>query len=88
MPFVEINIEEEIEKRRASDPSFRNTWDESREEYERIGEEIAKRKRKHNLSMTFDEYMQTKVSPEMRVEVEREAEKIDKKLKKRNRKKK
>lgn len=88
MPFVKINIEEEIEKRRASDPSFRNAWDESREEYERIGEEIAKRKRKHNLPMTFDEYMQTKVSPEMRSEVEREAKKIDKKLKKLNRKKK
>ena len=38
--------------------------------------------------MTFDEYMQTKVSPEMRSEVEREAKKIDKKLKKLNRKKK
>ena len=50
MPFVKINIEEEIEKRRASDPSFRNAWDESREEYERIGEEIAKRKREQNLN--------------------------------------
>ena len=88
MPFVEINIEEEIEKRRATDPSFRKALDESREEYERIGGEIAREKRKHNLPMTFDEYIQTKVSPEMRAEVEREAEKIDKKIKKRNRKKK
>lgn len=86
MPFVEINIEEEIEKRRATDPNFRKAWDESREEYERIGEEIVREKRKHNLPMTFDEYMQIKVSPEMRAEVEREAEKIDKKIKKRNRK--
>lgn len=42
----------------------------------------------NKCQMTFDKYIQTKVSPEMRAEVEREAEKINKKIKKRNRKKK
>ena len=78
MPFVEINIEEEIEKRRASDPGFRKAWNESREEYERIGEEIAKRKREHNLPMTLNEYM--KASPKMMVKIDKETEKIRREL--------
>ena len=44
MPFVEINIQEEIEKRRQEDPEFREAWDSSREEYRLIGEMISIRK--------------------------------------------
>nr|DAU18236.1 MAG TPA: Helix-turn-helix XRE-family like protein [Bacteriophage sp.] len=46
MPFVTINIEEEIEKRRNENPKFRKAWDESRAEYELIGEMIAFRREK------------------------------------------
>ena len=45
MPFVEVNINEEIEKLRQESPSFKKTWDESREEYRLIGEMIALRKK-------------------------------------------
>ena len=45
MPFVEINIEEEIKKNRAESESFRKAWDESRKEYELIGEMISLRKK-------------------------------------------
>lgn len=45
MPFKEINVKQEIEKQRESDPKFRKAWDESRAEYKLIGEMIALRKR-------------------------------------------
>lgn len=44
MPFVEMNIQEEIEKRKKDSPSFAKMWNESREEYELIGEMIRLRK--------------------------------------------
>lgn len=44
MPFVEINVKNEIEKQRHNDPKFRKTWDESRAEYKLIGEMISIRK--------------------------------------------
>lgn len=45
MPFVEFNVEKEIEKQREIDPKFRKAWDESRAEYKLIGEMIALRKK-------------------------------------------
>lgn len=55
MPFGIINIEEEIEKKRKEDSAFKKEWDESREEYERIGKRIAEAKRK---GASWDELMQ------------------------------
>lgn len=45
MPFVEENINEIIEHKRNTDPKFRKAWDESREEYKTIAEEVAARKK-------------------------------------------
>lgn len=47
MPFVEINVENEIEKQRQIDPKFRKAWDESRAEYKLIGEMISLRKQEN-----------------------------------------
>ena len=44
MPFVEFAVDRKIEKLRQESPSFRKTWDESREEYKLIGEMIRLRK--------------------------------------------
>lgn len=44
MPFVEINVKNEIEKQRQNDLEFKNAWDESRAEYKLIGEMISLRK--------------------------------------------
>ena len=44
MPFVETNIKEEIEMRRKRNPEFRKEWDDSRAEYELIGQMISLRK--------------------------------------------
>ena len=38
MPFVEINVKNEIEKQRQNNPEFKKAWDESRAEYKFIGE--------------------------------------------------
>ena len=46
MPFHEIDIDDEIEKRRKADPEFRKAWDESRTEYNLLGELIKLRKEK------------------------------------------
>ena len=47
MPFVEVNIQNEIEKQRQSNPEFRKAWDESRAEYNLIGEMISLRKQEN-----------------------------------------
>lgn len=44
MPFVQVNINKEIEKHCNESPSFKETWEESREEYKLIGEMISLRK--------------------------------------------
>lgn len=41
MPFVEINVKNEIEKQKQNDPEFRKAWDDSRAEYRLIGEMIS-----------------------------------------------
>ena len=43
MPFAEVNIKNEIEKRRNSDPEFRKAWDDSRLEYKLLGELVKMR---------------------------------------------
>lgn len=45
MPFVRVNIQNEIEKEKKIDREFRKAWEESREEYRLIGEMIELRKR-------------------------------------------
>lgn len=47
MPFVEINVRNEIEKQRQNDPKFKKAWDESRAEYKLIGEMISLRKQEN-----------------------------------------
>ena len=47
MPFVEINVKNEIEKQRQNNPEFKNTLDESRAEYKLIGEMISLRKQEN-----------------------------------------
>lgn len=32
MPFVKVNVKEQIEKKRQNDPEFRKAWDESHNE--------------------------------------------------------
>lgn len=44
MPFVEINVKNEIEKQKQDDPEFRKAWEDSRAEYRLIGEMISLRK--------------------------------------------
>lgn len=44
MPFTKINVQDEIEKRKAGSKFFAKAWDESRNEYELIGEMIKLRK--------------------------------------------
>lgn len=44
MPFVEVNIQNEIEKRKKESKEFEKVWEENREEYRLIGEMIALRK--------------------------------------------
>lgn len=47
MPFVEINVNNEIEKQRETDPKLKKAWDESRAEYRLIGEMISLRKQEN-----------------------------------------
>ena len=44
MPFVQINVDKEIGKRKKENQSFEKKWNESREEYRLIGEMIKLRK--------------------------------------------
>lgn len=44
MPFVEMNVQEEIQKRKSESETFAKKWDDSREEYKLIGKMIALRK--------------------------------------------
>lgn len=46
MPFLETNVEKEIELKRENEPEFKQAWDESRAEYKLIGEMISLRKQK------------------------------------------
>lgn len=44
MPFIQVDVNKEIEKQCKESPSFDNAWNESREEYRLIGEMISLRK--------------------------------------------
>lgn len=46
MPFVKVNIENEVEKHCQESSSFAKAWNDSREEYALIGEMISLRKAK------------------------------------------
>lgn len=52
MPFKTVCIKDEIEKQRENDPAFRKAWDDSRAEYELIGQMI-------RLSETGEHYTET-----------------------------
>lgn len=45
MPFVEMNVKDEIDKRKKESETFAKAWNESREEYKLIGEMISLRKK-------------------------------------------
>ena len=47
MPFVEINVKNEIEKQKQNDPEFRKAWEDSRAEYRLIGKMISLRKQEN-----------------------------------------
>ena len=47
MPFVQVDMNYEIEKRRKENSEFKKKWDESREEYRLIGEMIHLRKQEN-----------------------------------------
>ena len=44
MPFDQLNVQEEIKKRKTTSKEFEQLWEESREEYRLIGEMISIRK--------------------------------------------
>ena len=44
MPFEQLNVHEEIKKRKITSKEFEQLWEESREEYRLIGEMISIRK--------------------------------------------
>lgn len=44
MPFIQSNIEKEIESKRENNPELKKEWDESRAEYRLIGQMISLRK--------------------------------------------
>lgn len=44
MPFVKMNVQEEIQKKKNESESFSKAWDDSREEYKLIGQMITLRK--------------------------------------------
>lgn len=44
MPFVEINVNEIIEKEKKNNPEFAKAWDESRTEYKLLAELVRLRK--------------------------------------------
>ncbi|MFR5733136.1 MAG: hypothetical protein ACLUD2_15460 [Clostridium sp.] len=45
MPFRKTNVSEQIEMLRKTDTDFKKAWDESRTEYQKIGEMISLRKK-------------------------------------------
>jgi len=46
MPFIKFDVDEYINKRRETDPEFKDAWDSSRTEYRILGELIKLRKEK------------------------------------------
>ena len=45
MPFRKVNVSKQIELLRKIDPDFKKAWDESRTEYQKMGEMISLRKK-------------------------------------------
>ncbi|MFR7913818.1 hypothetical protein [Eubacterium ramulus] len=85
MPFVQVNVKEEIEKRRENDPEFRKAWDSSRDEYKRIGEEIAKEKISPR-GTTWDKLERELFTPEEIEESNRRVKEESKRIMERQRK--
>ena len=68
MPFVEINVKNEIEKQRQTDSKFKQAWDESRAEYKLIGEMILIRKHEKITQKELAELTGTKQQVISRIE--------------------
>lgn len=47
MPFIQTDVQKEIELKKETDPKFKKAWDESRAEYRLIGEMISLRKQEN-----------------------------------------
>ena len=47
MPFIQTNIEKDIELKRKNNPEFKKEWDESRAEYKLIEKMISLRKQEN-----------------------------------------
>ena len=45
MPFRAVNVSEQIELLRKTDPDFKKAWDKSRTEYQQMGEMVSMRKK-------------------------------------------
>ena len=68
MPFVEINVKNEIEKQRETDPKLKKAWDESRAEYRLIGEMISLRKQENETQKELAELTGNKQQVISRIE--------------------
>lgn len=80
MPFVEVDVEKQIEEERQKDPEFRKEWDESREEYELIGKANSIMK-KINISpkgTSWDDFERQMYTPDEIAESKKRREIIEK----------
>ena len=68
MAFVEINVQEEICKRKKSSETFAKVWEDSREEYRLIGEMIALRKQNKITQTKLAELLGTSQQVVSRIE--------------------
>ncbi len=68
MPFEQLNVQEEINKRKCNSKEFEQLWEESREEYRLIGEMISIRKAKRVTQVELAELTGSKQQVISRIE--------------------
>jgi ribosome-binding protein aMBF1 (putative translation factor) len=68
MPWTEVNVQDEIEKRCQSDPEFKTAWDNSRMEYAILGEFMKLRNEQGLTQKNLAEKTKTKQQVISRVE--------------------
>lgn len=68
MGFYEINIQDEIQKRKSESEDFAKAWEDSREEYRLIGEMIELRKQKNMTQTKLAELLGTSQQVVSRIE--------------------
>ena len=86
MPFVDVNVKEQIEKKRQNDPEFRKAWDESHNEIFKDtmtglleAVEIEKTDSKEKISsngMSFDDYLKENYAEDEIKRIERHSRKM------------